>query len=73
MNKGDLVKHRTDRGSHQNFCLLPKVGLIVDIDHSAKHRRGRNQEHLGAKVKVLFESGLKMCTEYSLEVINETR
>ena len=73
MKKGDLVKHRPNRGSHQHFSLPSKIGLIVDIDHIAKHRRGRNQEYLGAKVEVLFESGLKMCTEDSVEVGNESR
>jgi hypothetical protein len=73
MKIGDMV--RFINKDHTSYLRLqPKLGLVIEIDKSAVHRRPYNQRHLGSKVTVIFGSDRPDAyTEYSLEVVNENR
>ena len=63
---------RQGTSSEQGNHMFGRI-LTRPFHEQFKKPARRNQEYLGAKVEVLFESGLKLCTEYSLEVVNESR
>ena len=70
MKQGDLVKFVNE--NHTSYQWLRKeVGIVLNIDETARWRRGRLDQHLGAAVMVSFGQRKPVaCSESNLEVIS---
>jgi len=73
VKQGDLVRFINE--NHSSYHRLrDAVGIVLDVDETAKWRRLRLDQYLGAKVTVMFDGQEpRACNEAHLEVISEGR
>ena len=73
MKQGDMVRFINE--NHTSYhSLRDAVGIVLEVDETAKWRRLRLDKYLGAKVMVMFDGQEpRACNEAHLEVISAGR